>query len=39
MKAYLRFFPEAEKKAEDLAEAAEQVESSLEDLIKRLEAK
>lgn len=39
MKAYLRFFPEAEKKAEDLAEAAEQVGNELEDLIKRLESK
>lgn len=39
IKAYLRFFPEAEKKADDLAEAAEHVETSLEELIKRLESK
>lgn len=37
IKAYLRFFPVAEKKAEDLADAAEQVETSLEELIARLE--
>jgi hypothetical protein len=39
IKTYLRFFPEAENKADDLAEAAEQVETTLEDLIKRLETK
>ena len=39
IKTYLRFFPEAEKKADDLADAAEQVETSLEELIKRLESK
>lgn len=37
IKAYLRFFPETEKKAEDLTEAADQVESSFEELIQKLE--
>lgn len=37
IKAYLRFFPETEKKAEDLSEAAEQVEASFEELIQKLE--
>lgn len=38
IKAYLRFFPEAEKKSDDLEEVAEQVETDIDALIKRLEA-
>lgn len=38
IKLYFKLFPEAEKKAEDLSEAAEQVQTSWEDLIRRLES-
>lgn len=38
IKVYLRFFPEAEKKAEALEEVAERIETDIDALIKRLEA-